>query len=229
MRIFRTAVTVNARRLIVLSLILGAAPLCSAGDITYDTTQTIGIGGVTGFIETDGTVGVLAQADILNWNLLLNDGVTTFDLLGPLSGANSQLAVSGSDLSATTTELLFGFGGTDDGFFLIQSPITGDGNPGMCFETATANCAGPSAGEAVWTTNLNLNPTPPQFTGVSGTEVIGGAAAGVPEPSTLALLGAGIALFGIRRWKNEWLRSRNHRPAMTCRGAIAAWRTPSSS
>jgi hypothetical protein len=199
MRISRQPGAANVRSLTLLSLILSAAPLCVAGDITYDINQTIGAGGVIGFIETNGTAGILGQADILDWNLLLSDGITTFDLLGPLSGANSQLSFGGTDLSATATELQFDFGGTDSGFFLIQSPITGNGNPGICFETATANCEGPSAGEAVWTTNLNLNPTPPQFTALSAAEAVGTAPPGVPEPSTLALLAAGIALLGFRR------------------------------
>src|SRR5580698_3281104 len=97
------------------------------------STETVGAGGVTGFIETDGTSGVLAEADILTWNLLLNDGATMFDLFGPLSGSNSQLEVEGTDLSASTTQLLLDFSGTDGGFFLIQSPVTGDGYPGICF------------------------------------------------------------------------------------------------
>jgi hypothetical protein len=168
----RTILAAGARSLILLLLVLGAAPLSSASAITYYVNETVGAGGVTGFIETDGTSGALAEADILTWNLLLNDGATMFDLFGPLSGSNSQLEVEGTDLSASTTQLLFDFSGTDGGFFLIQSPVTGDGNPGMCFETATANCEGPSSGEAVWTTNLNLNPTPPQFTSMTGLEVI---------------------------------------------------------
>jgi PEP-CTERM motif len=208
MRSFRTTLAAEARSLILLLLVLGAAPLCSASAITYYVNQTVGAGGVTGFIETEGTSGVLGGADILTWNLLLNDGATTFDLLGPLSGANSQLHVEGSDLSATTTQLLFDFSGTDSGFFLIQSPVTGNGNPGMCFETATANCAGPSSGEAVWTTNLNLDPAPPQFTDLSVLEVIGIAGPNAPEPSTFVLLGAGIALLGFCSRGTEGQRGR---------------------
>jgi len=48
--------------------------VCCSADITYDVDQTVGIGSVKGFIETDGTTGVLGASNILNWNLLLNDG-----------------------------------------------------------------------------------------------------------------------------------------------------------
>jgi PEP-CTERM motif len=203
MRIFRTTLVADGRSLTLVLLALGAVPPCSATAITYYVNQTVGAGSATGFIETEGTIGVLDQADIFDWNLLLNDGATTFDLLGPRSGSNSQLEIDGSDLSATTTQLLFDFSGTDSGFFLIQSPTTGNGNPGICLETATANCEGPSAGVAVWTTNLNLDPAPPQFTDMSGLEVIGLAGPNVPEPSALVLLGTGIALLGFRRRRTE--------------------------
>jgi hypothetical protein len=180
MRSSRPILAGGARRLILLLLILGAALLCSASAITYYVNQTVGAGGVTGFIETDGRIGALAEADILTWNLLLNDGAAMFDLLGPLIGSNSQLEVEGTDLSASTTQLLFDFSGLDSGFFLTQSPVTGDGNPGICFETAIANCEGPSSGEAVWTGNLN--PIPPQFTSLADLEVIGIAGPNAPEP-----------------------------------------------
>jgi hypothetical protein len=71
-----------SRSFTMLPLILGAASLCSAGTITYDVAQTIGPGSVTGFIETDGTIGVLDNTNILDFNLLLNDGASTFDSWG---------------------------------------------------------------------------------------------------------------------------------------------------
>jgi hypothetical protein len=41
-----------------------------------------------------------------------------------------------------------------------------------------------------------------QFTSMTGTQVIG-TAAGTPEPSTVALLGAGIAFVGFRKLRNS--------------------------
>ena len=72
------------RQFSLVLLALGAASVCNA-DIEYNTSQTIGAGGVTGFIETDGTIGTLNTGNILDWDLLVNTGVSTFDLVGPLS------------------------------------------------------------------------------------------------------------------------------------------------
>jgi hypothetical protein len=165
-----------------------SAVFCSA-DITYDVDQTVGIGSVKGFIETDGTTGVLGASNILNWNLLLNDGSTTFDLRGPLSGSNSQFGVSGSDLSASTTELQFDFSGA--GWAMFQAPTLFTGSDLWCTQGTIMCTSSTGTGEVLTTAGSN------QFTALSGTHVI---ASTVPEPSysllfgtvLLALLGAGM-------------------------------------
>jgi hypothetical protein len=112
--------------------------LCSAATITYDVNRTIGAGSVTGFVETDGTIGVLSASNILDWNLVLNEGTNpTFDILGPLSGSNSVVGVVGADLSATATQLLFNFSGTDSGYALFQHPSLFAGSDFWCFSTAS--------------------------------------------------------------------------------------------
>jgi hypothetical protein len=66
----------------LLSLFLALHPCCSAGKRTYEVDRAVDAGSVTGFIETDGTIGVLGTSNVLDWSLLLNDGTTAFDLLG---------------------------------------------------------------------------------------------------------------------------------------------------
>jgi PEP-CTERM motif len=186
---------------LIIPLLLGAAVL-SASSITYDVDQMVGAGGVTGYIETDGATGVLGLGDVLDWNLTLNDGTTTFDLLGPLSGSNSTLDLQGSDLSATSTQLLFNFNDTAEGFVLFQSPSIGSKQDFWCPADAnTVNtCAGQPAGES-----LQISPTGvDQFTGYSGTGVViaSVSTSAVPEPASIpfALAGlAGIFMAGRRR------------------------------
>jgi hypothetical protein len=84
-------------------IVLGAASLCSASSITYDVDLTVGAGSVTGDIVTDGAIGVLPQADIIGYNLLLSGppaGTNTFSL-----SCCNFFPFSGSDLSATATQL----------------------------------------------------------------------------------------------------------------------------
>jgi hypothetical protein len=179
-----------------ISALLVGAVVCSAGSITYDVDQTVGAGSVTGFIETDGTPGVLASGNILDWNLTLNDGTpATFDLLGPLSGSNSVLDLQGSDLSATATQLLFNFNDTSEGFVLFQAPKTGSKQDFWCPGDANTlnTCAGQPSGES-----LQISPSGvEQFTRYSGTAVViaSVSTSAVPEPSSISFGVAG--LFGI--------------------------------
>ena len=173
-----------------LSLVLGSAFFCNA-QITYDLNQTIGAGGVTGDIITDGTIGVLDSADILDWNLLLNNGTTTYDLGGP--GPDQFGGVNGADLSATATQLLFNFSGTDGGFFNFANIVPG--SELLCFSSAP-DCFSVGGTQAPVGESLLIAPESftIQSTSLSGTQVI----ASTPEPSTLILLVAGIALLGYR-------------------------------
>ena len=187
---------VKARSLALMLLVLGAAPICSASDITYDVNLTIGSGSVSGDIVTDGTVGVLAEADIIGYNLLLSDPAVSAPSTFNLSCC-SFFPFDGSDLSATATQLLFNFSGTDSGVVDFADPSL---DYDLCFSTF-GGAFGPSsfcqgAGETL--TFLGTSPFGLNFqsTTLSGTDVIA-TASSVPEPSTLTLLCAGIALFGL--------------------------------
>ena len=190
----RTSIAANARGLVLLSLTLGPASLCSAA-IVYDVNQTVGVGNVTGFIETTGVIGLQGNLTIVDWNLLLNDGTATFDLLGPMSGSNSVLGFTGNDLFATATQLLFNFSGSDGGYILFQSPKLFTGSDFWCLASSNQGCSSEPVGETI-----NVFPDANQFTSVTGTQVI----AAVPEPSSFTLLGIPIVLIGFRKlWAKQ--------------------------
>jgi hypothetical protein len=87
----------------------------------YNIDRTVGAGGVTGTILTDGTTGVLDTANVLDWNLVLSDGLDTITLLGPQSDVNSGHIVFTSTASWTATahQLLFEFSGGSIVFFQL--------------------------------------------------------------------------------------------------------------
>jgi hypothetical protein len=184
-------------------VVLGAVSPCSASPITYDVDLTIGAGSVTGDIVTDGTTGPLNPfANFVDWNLLWKVGTTTFDLLGPLSGSNSELQSVNPALSATATQLLFDFTVVTAGSYFFIANTTFPEHE-VCFEASPSTCVGgvPAGAEVLALFTGNGVGDIVEFTALSGTQVIGTATSStIPEPSTLALLGAGIiALLGFRK------------------------------
>lgn len=174
------------RLCVALLVVLFASVLGSASNITYNVSRTIGTGSVTGFIETDGTVGVLGLSNFVDWSLTLfapTSSPTTYSLFGPLSGNNSSVYMAGSDTTASATQLLFNFSGSDNGYLLFQYGVgIHDGLHYYCDATFSGICL---QGE----TDAPQYYTSGQTTTPSGNVVIGTA---VPEPASLALLGSGI-------------------------------------
>src|SRR5258708_20138632 len=128
---------VNACAVTTFLLLFGAASACRAANITYSVNEIIGAGGVTGNIVTDGTIGILATANIVGWDLMLNDGTIAFHVSGPRTPANFA-DVDLADLSATLSQLLFNFGAGDQGLLDIGQ-FNAPGFDAVCF-SAKVNC-----------------------------------------------------------------------------------------
>ncbi len=116
-----------------------------AGELNRFSTvnDTVGAGTVTGTITTDGTLGILHTANIIDWDLVLKNGFgTTLDLTGPSAAAPVEGAdVVGSDLTASAQSLSFNFSATDGGFFVIQENGLFNGGTYFCDGALSqANC-----------------------------------------------------------------------------------------
>jgi len=168
----------------------------------YTVNDTVGAGGVTGSITTDGSLGILGSTAITDWNLTLNDGSSTFNLHGPLSGANSQLDDnSGLALTATAAGLFFNFASTAGSFVLFQAPAVGSGINFWCINDVNSPCGSSfvssSSNEILRVgTGAVISQA---YSGVVqiattvGTAPNGG---GVPEPATWAMMLLGFGGVG---------------------------------
>ncbi len=201
---------------VALALAAGV-PAISSASIIFNVNQTIGAGGVTGTITTDGTLGALASVNLAHWKLTLNDGTATF----LLTAANSEVGfILGAALSETASQLLFDT--TNGGIVLFQNPTIGSGQNFWCLDNPSGSCAGFPGTES-----LRLNGAI-QIASWQGTVVIGTAEgatpAAIPQPASLVLLGlglGGLALFAAPRCR---LARPPHRlsPRLVAQGSASA-------
>lgn len=192
----------NLRVPLALAMALAFAGASARADIVYTATRGVGSGTVNISITTDGTIGVIGTANILDWTISMVDGLDSFTLLGPLSGSNSQVLIQGAALTATASDLLFNYDAAGSPFGLFQSPAISSSILFYCFQVNGGfNFSGP--GEAI-------DPRPDNSyvsSARSGMQVIASATTTVatPEPSAIGLALSG--LIGIGGY-GTWRRSR---------------------
>jgi hypothetical protein len=172
---------------------MAAAP-AQAGGITYLFNQVADQAKVTGFITTDGTLGDIGAANIVDWELRLDDGSSSDPLssIGKFTLIPSGSQVAGfSAFTATPTALLFNFDGT--GGALFQAPTIGANDNYLGFDSVVGGSGG-TYSAIDWHVAGALI-----VIHYSGTTPV---ALSVPEPSSYAMLLGGLALLAWKRRKH---------------------------
>jgi hypothetical protein len=174
--------------LAVVALVLGFAGTSMA--TVYYLDEKIGPGEASGFIQTDGTLGIVGPSNITDWNILINYGSKTFDLLS----SNSQLLDTGNGLTATATDLLFDFS-APPAYLQFQNPVLNSGINVLCYNGSVGGCILHQGSVAFGTTGPFLSA--PE----TGDLVIASTTPPVTarEPSTIAVFGIGLLALGLAR------------------------------
>ncbi|MDO9433000.1 MAG: PEPxxWA-CTERM sorting domain-containing protein [Phenylobacterium sp.] len=159
---------------------------------TYIANRAIGGGNANISVTTDGTLGILKSANIVDWNITLTHGGDVFVLKGPVSGANSDHLVLGSALSATANDLLFDFSGS--GLFLIQAPYISSSQTFWCLQATGCFDTDGARAEGLLIGHDQTNPVASQT--YSGVQTIASLQTAVPEPATWAMMIIGFGAVG---------------------------------
>lgn len=166
---------------------------------------------VSGHIFTNGTIGPLAETDITNWILTVNNGVDApFTLEGPLSGNNST--ADGFNLFELAVDPLQALPAGDLRWTAQQPPaplpaqgfgFNGAGYRFSFFNPTGGGCCGVpeySIGGPTMTLTQHLAPGAVVDLGIAPSP------AAVPEPATLTLTALGLAAF-VTRYRYPRFRS----------------------
>lgn len=188
----------------LVSMLLGAGT--ALADITYIVDQTIGNGGVTGTITTDGTIGTLDISQFVAWDLTVigtgNSGLESYNLTNANSvvlnyGANGYYGAYSDDVTATAQHIYFNFSGSDAGYLGFQSGGAYTGDHYWCSATGNQGFDCLAGGQTA--TPVDYSDSSTQFQAFSGNQII--ATTAVPESATWALVLAGFAGLGLAGYR----------------------------
>ena len=174
--------------IIAISGVLALTAAAPASATVYTFSTSVGTGSAGGSITTDDTICSLRGGNIRAFNILINDGTSTFTI----TNANGRVQISGYGLTATSTGLFFDYNAGGN-YALFQNPQIGSGFNYFCLQTT--GCYSPGiSGMGIRVLGERLNSA---LTG----NLQFATAATVPEPASWALmmLGLGIVGFTMRR------------------------------
>jgi hypothetical protein len=204
------AVMTRMRSLIPASIFAFSVLFGSQAQATvYNIVAPSGVP-INGTITTDSVLGTLSASDITSWQI--NQTLDTVHFLSFLNPTNSAVSLTGGALSASATALDFNFGDTTASLLTFESPnfFTGGGGLSLQFCDAGSVCTNQNGAtsSSVEILVLIAPGSASTSTGSSsnnGTVAIGTAApvAGVPEPSTWAMMLLGFAGIGFMAYRRK--------------------------
>lgn len=182
---------------LALAVALALPAVASQAAIVYSVHRTIGDATLTGFIETDGTIGAISPANFTDYSLTLlapdiNSGATSTITYG-----SNPFYLTEALLSATATDLLFDHTGASGLLFAYTS--SGDfwclagggvGDTG-CFAQGEIMGYSDTGGGSAYVAAR------------TGMTAFGTTTTAVPAPATLALALAALGLMALRGRKAE--------------------------
>jgi probable HAF family extracellular repeat protein len=159
-----------------IELAQGTEPSQSVAEISAPMTTYVGTRSFDGAtvqlsITTDGVDGAVAGSNIISWNIVVTDATGSIDM----TPANSQIYISGNDLTATPSALSFNFSGGAGGL-AFQLGSIGNGEAFYSVESDLDLFLGSGENAEGATTQID-NPSPIESVLQSGSQVLATAAA----------------------------------------------------